>query len=294
MATKVCVIIEPYKLINSMETRKLISRREAMKKISILGATPFAIALLGACNTSIASITDAATSTRVASTAESAENLEPAVPFLIGGINYGIEGANNGPLTRLTIEIPGKIRDVDQFILDTYPRRLSPSDTNPAGNYWENDNPTYLNAGGVVVQTIHSGYVSGKDLPANVLRSELQETGSMWSNQNVSQEEGRARRERFINAPMTIEQNGILENGTVVGIYHITPKSTIDLENAYMESNGQPVDLMQFSDYDGDGLDSKRDVIYFYCTEPYSDEEIRSDVEYYSQGRDLLVVRVSE
>src|SRR5690606_12946990 len=113
--------------------------------------------------------------------------------------------------------------------------------TNPAGNYWENDNPTYWNDGQVVVQTIHSGNVWGKDLPANPLRVELQEKTSLLRWNNVDSVEGAKRRSRFKDAPFVLEQGENVEKGKILSIAHITPLQTIDLEKAYAESDGMPV-----------------------------------------------------
>jgi len=215
--------------------------------------------------------------------------------FMIGRINYGTEGREQGPLTLLTIDLPGDVWDVSKFAIPTYPRKLTPEDTNPAGNWRKHDNPTYQNDGGIVVQTVHSGYLwNGAQLAADPLRAELQERGNQLAWQNIDVAEGASRRSRFRGAAFTLEQNGRKEQGKLIGIFHISPQATAKLEQAYIASKGGPVDLTDFADYNGPTLNPATDVIYFFCSEPYADEVIREGIDHISQGRELLIIRINK
>lgn len=212
--------------------------------------------------------------------------------FKKGPIEFGTDGVEKGPQTTLKIDLPAEIWDVPQFTIITYPRKLTPTDEEPAGNWRKNDNPTYLNAGGILVQTVHSGYFwNGTQLPADALRAEVQEAQS-WLGNNVDFQEGLNRRQKFTNAPITLEQNGHTVQGFILGLATINPQATQELAQAYSQANGGPVDLLQFSDYKGPALNAQTDIIYFFCIEPYADETWTATSPEISQGRAALIVRI--
>lgn len=271
-----------------MVEKNMLHNVYTRRQILTAGAT--LLGLAGCAPTAVTPVQGIPTS-EVMVTPESTE--EPS--FMIGSIQFGTEGIGQGPLTVLTIKQPAEIRSEDEFVIPTYPRLLTPEDEEPGGNWRENDNPIYLNAGGVIIQTVHSGSLwNGSQLAADPLRAEIQEQGDWLGKTNITSAEGAERRAHFTNAPITLEQNENSETGTLLGIFHISPSRTNELAEAYIESAGSPVDITAFSDYDGPPLDPSTDVIYFFCVEAYSDEELRENVPSIEQGRELVIVRIAK
>lgn len=258
------------------------------RQILTAGAT--LLGLAGCAPTAVTPVQETSAS-EVMTTPES--TAEPS--FMIGSIQFGTEGVGQGPLTLLTIKQPAEIRSENEFVIPTYPRLLTPEDEEPGGNWRENDNPIYLNAGGVIIQTVHSGFLwNGSQLAADPLRAEIQEQGDWLGKTNITSAEGAARRARFTDAPITLQQNKNNEIGTLLGIYHISPSNTNELAEAYVQAAGALVDVTTFSDYSGPPLDPTTDVIYFFCVEAYSDEELRENVPSIEQGREIVIVRIAK
>ncbi len=215
--------------------------------------------------------------------------VENFVPFHIGSINFGTIGIEKGPLTELVIEKPAQVWNRNEFDLLIYPRQMNPTDNFLAGDPFAQDNPVWMQYNGVLVQTIHSGYLAnGSQFPADPLRADVEETGSQLAWTNVTSAEGKIRRDYYKDAPFTITQNGNTEHGKLIGLFYISPQQTQALNQAFIDEAAGlrgPVDILEFSDYDGPPLDPVRDLLGFYCAEPYADEPVDPNIAPLLQAR---------